>query len=164
MARQQMDLQAATLRSNAQQIGQLTSAMGNLGNLGNDVGRAIASHPPPTVQATLSHSSVTPGQSMNPREMGLLTRPLPVSLSLQGFSYGPHVQAFQPQPNDKNTRRIDEATHQIIQRCLPPLVQARYEAAHTFGVILCVGEFIIGFAYEVEVRQGHVRKVFRRFW
>jgi len=70
MARQQMDLQAATLRSNAQQIGQLTATMGNLGNLGHDVGRAIASHPPPTIQATLSHSSVTPGQSMNPRDMG----------------------------------------------------------------------------------------------
>jgi len=73
MARQQMDPQAAALRSNAQQMGQLTSAMGNLGNLGGDVGRVIAGHPPPTVQATLSHSSVTPGQSMNPREMGLST-------------------------------------------------------------------------------------------
>jgi len=70
IARQQMDLQAATLKSSAQQLGQLTSAMGNLGH---DVGKAIASHPPPTIQATLSHSNVAPGQLMNPREMGSLT-------------------------------------------------------------------------------------------
>jgi len=63
VARQQMDLQAGTLKSSAQQLGQLTSAMGNLGH---DVGKAIASHPPPTTQATLSHLSVTPGQSMDP--------------------------------------------------------------------------------------------------
>ena len=145
MARQQMDLQAATLKTNAQQIGQLTATMGSLGNLGHDVGRAIANHPPPTIQATLSHSSIAPGQSMNPRDMGSLTRPFPVSLSLPGFDYGPYVQAFQPQPNDKNTRRIDEATHQIIQRCLPPMVKRRYDAAHSFGVVIPVGEFLLGF-------------------
>jgi len=38
MARQQMDLQAATLKTSAQQLGQLTSAMGNLGH---DVGKPL---------------------------------------------------------------------------------------------------------------------------
>jgi len=45
-------------------------------------------------------------------------------MSLVTFDYGLYVQAYQPQPNDKNTRRIDEATHQIIQRYLPNLVKA----------------------------------------
>jgi len=83
MARQQMDLQAATLKTNAQQLGQLTHAMGNLGH---DVGKAIASQPPPTIQATLSHPNAVPGQSIDPHQMRLLTRPHPVSLSLPRFN------------------------------------------------------------------------------
>jgi len=86
MACEQMDLQAATLKANAQQLRQLTFAMGNLGH---DVGKAIASHPPPTIQATLSHPNAVPGQSVDPHEMGSLTRPHPVSLSLLAFNYGP---------------------------------------------------------------------------
>jgi len=70
MARQQIDLQAATLKTNPQQLGQLTSAMGNLGH---DVGKAIASHPPPTIQATLSHPSAVLGQSVDLKVMGSLT-------------------------------------------------------------------------------------------
>jgi len=121
MAPQQMDLQVATLKTNAHQLGRLASAMGNLGH---DVGKAIASHPPPTIQATLRHPSAVLGQSVDLKEMGSLTQPHPVCLSLSTFNYGPCVQAFQPQPNDKNTRHIDEATHQIIQRCLPASVKA----------------------------------------
>jgi len=116
MTQQQARLQAATLQSNAQQLEHLTN---HLGNLGYEVGRAIANHPTQhshTIQATLSHPNTVPGQSNNPRDLGSLTRTIPVSMSLPTFDYGPYVQAFQPQPNDKNTRRIDEATHQIVQR------------------------------------------------
>jgi len=104
---QQSHLQAATVRANQQQLQHLTN---HLGTLGTEVGRAIASHPT-RIQATLSHPSAIPGQSNDPQQLGLLTRPLPVGMSVKGFDYGAYVQAFQPQPNDKNTRRIDEATH-----------------------------------------------------
>jgi len=55
MARQQLDPQAAALKTNAQQLGQLSHAMGNLVH---DVRKAIASQPPPAIQATLSHPNV----------------------------------------------------------------------------------------------------------
>jgi len=100
--------------SNAQQLQHLTN---HLGNLGTEVGRAIASHPTRhAIQATLSHPNAIPGQSNDPQQLGSLKRPISVSMSIPTINYGPYVQAFQPQPNDKNTRRIDEATHQIVQR------------------------------------------------
>jgi len=123
MTQQQARLQAATMRSNNQQLKHLTN---HLGNLGHKVGKAIASHPTRhshTIQATLSHPNTVPGQSTDPRDLGSLTRAIPVSMSLPTFDYGPYVQAFQPQPNDKNTRRIEETTHQIVQRCLPTSVK-----------------------------------------
>jgi len=115
MARQQARLQAATLQSNAQQLEHLSN---HFGNLGYEVGRAISTHPTRhshTLQATLSPLNTVAGQSTDPRVLGSLTRTIPVSMSLSTFDYGPYVQAYQPQPNDKNTQRIDEATHQIIQ-------------------------------------------------
>jgi len=99
MTLQQSQLQVATMQANAQQLQLLTN---NLGNLGIEVGKAITSHPT-RIQATLSHPSVIPGQSNDPRQLGSLTRPIPVNMSVQGSDYGPYVQAFQPQPNDKNT-------------------------------------------------------------
>jgi len=115
MSQQQARLQAANLQSNAQQLEHLTN---HLGNLGHKVGRAISTHPAHhshALQAALSPSNTVAGQSTDPQVLGSLTRPIPVSVSLATFDYGPHVQACQPQPNDKNARRIDEATHQIIQ-------------------------------------------------
>jgi len=117
--------------------------------LGTEVGRAIASHPA-RIQATLSHPSAVPGKLNDPRQLGSLTRPVPVGMSVKGFDYGPYVQAFQPQPNDKNTRRVDEATHQIVQQHLPPSVQVRYDAADASGVALPVNDFITGFVCVVE--------------
>jgi len=165
MTQQQARLQAATMRSNNQQLKHLTN---HLGNLGHEVGKAIASHPTchsHTIQATLSHSNAVPGQSTDPRDVGSLTRTIPVSMSLPTFDYGPYVQAFQPQPNDKNTRRIDEATHQIVQRYLPTLVKTRYDAAHTSGVALPAGDYIRGFQFVMESVVGRQHQVLcRYFW
>jgi len=148
------------MRANKQQLQHLTN---HLGTLGTEVGRAIASHPT-RIQATLSHPSAIPGQSNDPRQLGSLTRPIPVGMSVKGFDYGPYAQAFQPQPNDKNTRRIDEATHQIVQRHLPPSVQIRHDAAHASGVALPLNYFITGFAYVVETRVGLGHRIVRRFY
>jgi len=123
VTQQQAQLQAATMRSNVQQLEHLTS---HLGNLGYEVGKAIASHPADhshAIQATLSHPDAVTGQSTDLQVLGSPTRTIPVSVRVWTCDCGPHAQAFQPQPNDKNTRRIDEATHQIVQRCLPPLVK-----------------------------------------
>jgi len=150
MSQQQARLQAATLQSNAQQLEHLTN---HLGNLGYKVGRAIANHPTQhshMIQATLSHPNAVPGQSNDPRDLGSLTRTIPVSMSIPTFDYGPYVQAFQPQLNDKNTRRIDEATHQIAQQYLPDLVKIRYDAAHTSGVVLPVSDYLDGFLFIVK--------------
>ena len=157
MTLQQSQLQAATMQANQQQLTHLTN---HLGTLGTEVGRAIASHPT-HIRATLSHPGATPGQSNDPRQLGSLTHPIPVGMSINGFDYGPYVQAFQPQPNDKNTRRIDEATHQIVQRHLPPSVQIRYDAAHASGVTLPVNDFITGFVYVVETRVGLGHRIVR---
>jgi len=92
MTQQQSQLQAATMQANAQQLQHLTNP---LGNLGTEVGKAIASHPT-CIQATLSHPSAIPGQTNDPRQLGSLTRPIPVSMSVPTFDYGPYVQAFQP--------------------------------------------------------------------
>jgi len=103
MSQQQARLQATTLQSNAQQLEHLSN---HLGNLGYEVGRAISTHPTHhshTLQATLNPSNTVAGQSTDPRALGSLTRPIPVSMSLATFDYGPCVQAYQPQPNDKNT-------------------------------------------------------------
>jgi len=101
MTQQQMQIQVATMRTNAQKLQHLTN---HLGNLGTEVRKAIASHPTRhATQATLSHPNVIPGQSNDPRQLGSLTRPHPVSMSIPTFNYGPYVQAFQPQPNNKNT-------------------------------------------------------------
>jgi len=106
-----------------------------------------------------------PGQSTDPQDLGSLTRAIPVSMSLPTHDYGPCVQAFQPQPNDKHARRIDEATHQIIQRYLPTVVKIRYNAAHTSGVILPVGDYIRGFQFVVESAVGRQHQVLcRHFW
>jgi len=67
MAQQLMQLQAAAMRANAQQLGHLTN---HLGNLGPKVGKSIASQPThQTIQATLSHPNATPGQSGDPWEL-----------------------------------------------------------------------------------------------
>jgi len=164
MSQQQARLQAATLQSNAQQLEHLTN---HLGNLGYEVGRAISTHPTchsHTLQATLSPSNTVAGQSTDPRVLGSLTRPIPVSMSLATFDYGPYVQAYQPQPNDKNTRRIDEATDQIIQRHLPSSVKARYDAAHTSGVVLPVSDHLDGFHFAVETAVGQPHMILRKCW
>jgi len=138
------------------------------GNLGHKVGKAIASHPTNhshAIQATLSHPDAVPGQSTDPRDLGSLTRTVPVSVSLPTHNCGPCAQAFQPQPNDKNTRRIDEATHQIVQRCLPTTVKIRYDAAHTSGVALAASDHIGGFTFIVETAIGKQHQVLRKcFW
>jgi len=65
MTQQQMRLQAATMRTNAQQLQHLTN---HLGNLGTAVRKVIASHPTRhAIQATLSHPNAMPGQSNDPR-------------------------------------------------------------------------------------------------
>jgi len=134
-------------------------------DMGHEVGKAIASHPVRhnhTIQATLSQPNVAPGQSNDPRQLGSSTCTVPVSTSLPTFNYGPYVQAFQPQPNDKHTRRIDEATHQVVQQYLPTPVKIRYDAAHNSGVTLPVGNFIDGFQFVVETSVGHGHQVFCR--
>jgi len=107
MSQQQARLEAATMQSNVQQLEDLTN---HLGNLGHEVRLAIASHPTShnhRIQATLTHPNAAPGQSNDPRVLGSLTRTVLVSMSILNFDCGPHVAAFQSQPNDKNTRRID---------------------------------------------------------
>jgi len=165
MTQQQAKLQAAALQSQAQQLKHLTN---HLGNLGYEVGRAIAHHPTQhshTIQATLSHPKAVPGQSTNPRSLGFLTRAIPVSMSLPTFDCGPYAQAFQPQPNDKNTRRIDKATNQIIQRALPDSVKVWHDAAHTSGAVLPVGDCFDGFLFVIETEVGKQHQVVRKcFW
>jgi len=130
MTQQQMQLQAATLRSNAQQLANLG---GYLSNIGMEIGKAIVSNSmQSTMHTTLSQRNAITGQSNDPTQMGSLTHKHPVGLSIPGFNYGPYVQSFQPQPNDKNTRCIDEATHQIMQKDLPPSAQCHYDAAACF--------------------------------
>jgi len=105
MTQQQSSLQAALMQANQMQLQHLTN---HLGNLGHEVGKAIASHPTrhnhTTIQATLSQPNVAPGQSNDPRVLGLLTQTTPPSMSVPSFNYSPCVQAFQPQRNDKHTR------------------------------------------------------------
>jgi len=152
------------MRANQLQLQHLTN---HLGNLGHEVGRAIASHPTRhshTIQATLSQPNVAPGQSNDSRVLGLLTRTTPPSMSIPSFNYGPYVQAFQPQPNDKHTRRIDKVTHQIVQRYLPTSVKTRYDAAHSTGTALPVSDFINGFKFVVESSMGHGHEVFRAYY
>jgi len=74
------------------------------------------------------------------------------------------VQAFQPQLNGKHTRRIDEATHQIVQRYLPPSVKTRYDATHSTGMVLPVSDFIDGFKYVVETSAGPGHEAFRAYY
>jgi len=165
MTRQQAKLQAAATQSNAQQLKHLT---GHLGKMGCEFGRAIASHPAQrshTIQAALSHPSAVPGQSTDPQVLGSLTRPIPVGVSVSNFDCGPCAQAYQPQPNDKNTRRVDEATHQIIQRALPISVKIRCDAAHTSGVALPVSDHLDGFVCHVETAIDKQHQVVRKcFW
>jgi len=165
MTQQQAKLQAATPQSQAQQLEHLTN---HLGNLGYEVGRAIASHPTQhshMIQAALSHPNAAPGQSTNPQALGSLTRAIPVSVSLPNFDYGPCAQAFQLQPNDKNTRCIDEATHQIIQQALPDSVKVRCDAAHTSGAALPVSDFLGGFLFVIETEVNRRHQVVRKcFW
>ena len=162
MTQQQAQLQAATMRSNVQQLEHLTS---HLGNLGYEVGKAIASHPADhshAIQATLSHPDAVTGQSTDLQVLGSPTRTIPVSVRVWTCDCGPHAQAFQPQPNDKNTRRIDEATHQIVQRCLPPLVKICCDAAHTSGVVLAASDHVGGFTFVVETAIGKQHQVRRK--
>ena len=165
MTQQQSALQAASMRANQLQLRHLTN---HLGNLGHEVGRATASHSTRhnhTIQATLSQPNIAPGQSNDSRTLGLLTHTVPVGLSVPSFNYGPYVQAFQPQPNHKHTRRIDEATHQIVQRHLPASVKTRYDAGHSSGTILPVNDFIDGFKYVVETSAGHGHEMYRAcYW
>jgi len=86
-------------------------------------------------------------------------------MSLPNFDCGPCAQAFQPQPNDKNTRCIDKATHQIIQRALPVSVKVRHDAAHTSGAALPVGDCLDGFLFVIETEVGKQHQVVCKcFW
>ena len=164
MTQQQSSLQAASMRANQMQLQHLTN---HLGNLGHEVGNAIASHPARhkhTIQATLSQPNVAPGQSNDPRVLGSLTQTAPPSMSIPLFNCGPYVQAFQPQPNDKHTRRIDKATHQVVQRHLLGPVKIRYDAAHNSGVMLPASDFINGFTIIVETSVGHGHEVVRGYY
>jgi len=90
--------------------------------------------------------------------------PHPVRMIILTFNYGPYVQAFQPQPNNKNARRIDEATHQIVQRYLPPSVKAQYDTAHTSGAVISANKFINGFCFVVETRLNGCHWVARCYY
>ena len=150
MAQQQMQLQAMALWSNAQQLVNLGRHMSNVGS---KVNQAIASNSTwSTIHATISQTNAIPGQSMDPSQMGSLTRRHPVGLSAPGFDYGPYAQSFQPQRNDKKTRQMDAATHQIIQKELPPAVQCRYDAAHSNGIMLPAQECIDGYQCQVSLK------------
>jgi len=112
MTQQQAKLQVAALQPQAQQLKHLTN---HLGNLGYEVGRAIASHPTQhshTIQAVLSHPNAVPGQSTDPRALGSLTRAIPVSVSLPMFDCGPCVQAFQ---RSRMTRTRDALTKRLTK-------------------------------------------------
>jgi len=85
-------------------------------------------------------------------------------MSIPSFNYSPYVQAFQPQLNYKHTRRIDKATHQVVQRYLPAPVKIHYDAAHSSGVMLPVSDFIDGFAFVVETSVGHGHEVIRGYY
>jgi len=84
-------------------------------------------------------------------------------MSVESFDYGPYVQAF-PQPNDKNTRRVDEATHNVMQRGLPDSVKDRYDAAHTSGVVLPVSNCLGGFVHVVEIAVDQLHRIVRKFY
>ena len=113
-----MDLQASALCTNSQQLANLG---GYMTSIGTEVGRATANNPIRS-NVTLSQQNVIAGHLTDLMVLGSLTRKYPVELSIQNFDYGPYVQAYQPQPNDKNTRRVDEVTHQIVQKELPEMV------------------------------------------
>jgi len=135
MSQQQARLQAATLQSNAQQLEHLTN---HLGNLGYKVGRAVSTHPTRhshTLQAALSHPNAVAGQSTDPRALGSLTRPIPVSMSLSTFDYGPYVQAYQPQPDDKNARRIDDPLSELVSELKRSLHDVQSRAACTCNAV-----------------------------
>jgi len=140
----------------------------HLGNPGHEVGRAIANHPTRhghATRATLSQPNVAPGQSNDSRVLGSLTPATPPSMSIPSFNCGPCAQAFQPQPNDKHTRRIDEATHQIVQRHLPSSVKTRYDAAHSTGTVLPASCFINGFKFVLATSITHCHEVHRgHYW
>jgi len=152
MAQQQMQLQAATLRSNAQQLANLGGCMGNIGT---EVGKAIANNPTrSTMHATISQPNAVAGQSNDPTQMGSLMHKHPVRMSVPDFDYDPHVQSLQPQPNDKNARCIDEVTHQIMQKDLPPSAQRHCDAAHASGATLPENKYVLGFCCVVENRPN----------
>jgi len=164
VSQQQAKLQAAALQSQAQQLEHLTH---HLGSLGYEVGRAIASHPTQhshTIQAALSHPNAVAGQSTDPRVLGSLTRAIPVGMSVSNFDYGPCAQAFQPQPNDKNMRRVDEATHQIMQQSSPDTVKDRYDAAHASGVVLPMSDCLNGFVHAIETEVDKLCQIVRKFF
>ena len=66
--------------------------------------------------------------------------------------------------DDKNTRGIDKATHQIVQKGLPEMAQWCYEAAHTSSVVIFAQEYINGYKYVVENRFGYGTPVKRGFF
>ena len=104
MTQQQAKLQAATLQSQAQQLEHLTN---HLGNLGYEVGRAIASHPTQhshTIQATLSHPNAVAGQSTDPQVLGSLTREIPVGMSV------PNFRSRMTRMRDASTKRLTRSS------------------------------------------------------
>jgi len=104
MSQQQVRLQAATLQSNAQQLEHLTN---HLGNLGYEVGRAIANHPTQhshTIQATLSHPNAVPGQSNNHLDPATV-RMFYLDLCQVAHDHGIYVPAYEEfQPEDTFSR------------------------------------------------------------
>ena len=61
--------------------------------------------------------------------------------------------------------RIDEATHQIIQRALPASAKVRHDAAHTSGVVLPVSDCLDGFVFIIETEVGKQHRIVRKhFW
>jgi len=108
MSQQQAKLQAAAFQSQAQLLKSLTR---NLGNLGHDVGRAVASHPAHhdhTLRATLSPPNVAVGQSNDPTALGSLTRVTPVGMSVASYD--------QNNPNPFCSFQTDSAGR-LVMRC-----------------------------------------------
>ena len=97
--------------------------MGNMvGNIGATVGQAVARNINiPALPTTISMAPPVPaGVSHDPTVLGSLTNPKPVQIRDPKFNLQACLNLYSTQPNDSKVRRIDAATHHIIQKCLPP--------------------------------------------
>ena len=99
--------------------------MGNMvGNIGNTVGQAVARNINiPALPTTISMAPPVPaGVSHDPRVLGSLTNPRPVQIRDPNFNLQAYLNLYSTQPNDSKVRRIDAATHHIIQRGAIPQI------------------------------------------